>query len=301
MGTSKTSGGPGKNVPLVPSWVASDAPPPPTPPSPPLTAPDDGGGSPSSPSIPPDKQPEPPPEDQKPEPQKQPVSPARRFTVAKRAVGDFVKSGDERRLRKALGNYVRNGYGGSSTATQRMGKAASAASGLFDLLSRGQTTNDIAAGEAPALDLATLAGLPHNEIADRIADAVNPGDISLDDAGTREAIAEAISSVLGENEDADITSLPAELAEECYVRTLSISAFKILVADIGAAIWRAAHGNAPLANERLKDISDYLREVYRAQYVKMKALGTSISRNNSARIAREITALVMDTFESYLE
>lgn len=300
MGTSKTSGGPGKNVPLVPSWVAGDTPSPQAPPSPPLTAPDDGGGSPSPPPIPPDKKQEVPPEDQKPEPQKQPLAPPRRFTAAKRAIGDFVKSGDERRLRKALGNYVRNGYGGSSTASQRMNKAASAASGVYDILSRGQAS-ETEATEAPALDLATLAGLSHSEIAERIADAVNPGDVSLDDAGNREAIAEAISSVLSENEDADVTNLPAELAEECYVRTLSISAFNILVADIGTSIWRAAHGNAPLANERLKEISDYVREAYRAQYAKLKDRGTIINRSNSARIGREITALVMDIFESYLE
>ncbi|KAA0695646.1 hypothetical protein DTW90_21965 [Neorhizobium sp. P12A] len=299
MGTSKTSSGPGKNVPLVPSWVGSDTPPIETLPSPPLTGPDGDGGPLSSPAVPPDKKPEVAPEEQKPGPQ-QPMAPPRRFTAAKRAIGDFTKSGDERRLRKALGNYVRNGYGGSSTASQRMSKAASAASGVYDVLSRGQTTESDGA-EAPILDLSSLAGLSHSEVAERIAEAVNPGDVSLDDAGAREAIAEAISSVLSENEDADVTNLPTELAEECYVRTLSISIFNVLVADIGASVWRAAHGNAPLANERLKEISDYVREAYRAQYVKLKARGTNINRGNSGRIGREITALVMDIFESYLE
>jgi hypothetical protein len=305
MGTSKTSSGPGKNVPLVPSWVGDDTPSPPSAPSPPLTTPDGDGGpkSPSFPDGPKDKshkQPDIPPADQKPEPQKQPLAPARRFTAAKRAIGDFTKNGDRNRLQKALGNYVSNGYGGSSTAARRMGKAASAASGVYSILARPQT-GDPDGAEPSVVDLASLAGLSHSEIAERLADAVNPGDVSLDDAGTREAIAEAISSVLSENEDADVTNLPPELAEECFLRTLAISVFNVLVADIGASVARAAHGNAPLANDRLKEIRDYIREAYRTQYAKLKAAGTAITRAASNRIGRAINAQVMDIFESYLE
>ncbi len=180
-----------------------------------------------------------------------------------------------------------------------MSKSASAAAGVFDILSRGEGAA-VADGDPPALDLTTLAGLSHSEVAERIAEAVNPGDVSLDDAGVREAIAEAISSVLNENENADVTNLPPELAEECFVRTLSFSAFNILVADIGASVQRAAHGNAVLANDRLKEISDFVRETYQAQYAKVKAIGSKISRSTAAKIARDVTAQVMDIFESYL-
>ncbi|MBY5558102.1 hypothetical protein J0664_32595 (plasmid) [Rhizobium leguminosarum] len=300
MGTSKTSGGPGKNVRMVPNWVDDDTPPPSPPPSPPLTG-TDGGGSPQpSPSPSPDKKPEQAPPVQQPELQKPPLAPPRRFTAAKRAIGDFTKSGDHGRLRKALGNYVRNGYGGSSTAAQRMGKSASAASGVYNVLS-GNAITAADGSEAPVIDLRSLAGLSHSEVAERISEAINPGDVSLDDAGTREAVAEAVSSVLSENEDADVTDLRPELVEECYVRTLSISVFNILLADIGASVTKAAHGNGVLANDRLKEISDFVREAYRVQYDRMKGAGTNISRRNSDRIARDINAQVMDIFESYLE
>lgn len=300
MGTSKTSSGPGKNVPLVPNWVGPHAPTPPPFPSPPLTPPQDGG-SPSPSPAPPEKKPDEPPPNQEPEKQPQPVlAPARRFTSARRAIGNFAKTGDGRSLRNALGNYVKNGYGGSATTSRRMSKSASAAAGVFDILSRGDGTAG-AEGEAPALDVATLAGLSHSEVAERIAEAVNPGDVSLDDAGVREAVAEAISSVLNENDDADVTNLPPELAEQCFVRTLAFSAFGILVADIGASVQRAAHGNATLANDRLKEISDFVRETYQAQYAKVKAIGSKINRSTSAEIARDVTFQVMDIFESYLE
>ncbi len=308
MGTSKTSGGPGKNVPLVPNWVGPDAPASPTPLSPPLRSPGDKGPSSPSPAplrekpdgLPP-RIPNGPPPNQDPGQSPSPdVAPARRFTSARRAIGNFAKTGERASLRSALGNYVKKGYGGSSTTTRRMNKSTSAAAGVFDLLSRGDATSapDI---ETPSLDLGSLAGLSHSEVAERIAESIHPGDVSLDDAGIREAIAEAVSSVLNENDDADVTNLPPELAEECFVRTLSFSAFSIMVADIGASVQRAAHGNATLANDRLKEISDFVRETYQAQYAKVKATGSRISRSTAAKIARDVTAQVMDIFESYLQ
>jgi len=303
MGTSKTSSGPGKNVALVPNWVGPDAPTPPPPPTgPPLTGPGGGGPPPAAPvgEPPSPKKPEAKPDQVQEKPAPPDLAPARRFTSARRSIGNFAKTGDGRSLRNALGNYVKTGYGGSSTAARRMNKSSSAASGVFDILSRG---DGVAAGDAdaPALDVATLAGLSHSEVAERIAEAVNPGNVSLDDAGVREAVAEAVSSVLSENENADVTNLAPELAEECFIRTLAYSSFNILVADIGASVQRAAHGNAILANDRLKEISDFVRETYKAQYSKLKATGSKISKSTSARIARDVTAQVMDIFESYLE
>lgn len=295
MGTSKTSTGPGKNVPLVPNWVSPDSPPPPPrepPPPPPVE------GTPSPPKRPPEKKPDKPLEEKPEQPPVPQHAPARRFTSARRAIGNFTKTGDTGSLRTALGNYVRSGYGGSDTAARRMGRSTSAAGGVFDILSRDGTA---ATGEPPPLDVGTLAGLPTDEIAERIAEAVNPADVSLDDAGVREAVAEAVSSVLSEHETADVTALPTELIEECYVRTLSISTFNILIADIGASLQRAAHGNAGLANDRLKEISDWVREEYSAQYTKFKGAGGQITRQTATSIARDITAQVMDIFESYLE
>ncbi|AVA23692.1 hypothetical protein [Rhizobium sp. NXC24] len=295
MGTSKTSNGPGKNVPLVPNWVNPDSPPPP--PREPLSPPP-LDGTPSPPKRPPEKKPDKPQEEKPDQPPAPQLAPARRFTSARRAIGNFTKTGDTGNLRSALGNYVRSGYGGANTATQRMGRSTSAAGGVFDILSPDGTA---VAGEPRTLDLGALAGLSTDEIAERIADAVNPADVSLDDAGVREAVAEAVSSVLSEHESADITALPTELVEECYIRTLSISTFNILIADIGASLQRAAHGNAGLANDRLKEISDWVREEYSAQYTKFKSSGGQLTKRTATSIARDITAQVMDIFESYLE
>lgn len=302
MGTSKTSSGPGNNVPLVPNWLEPDGKPslPPGPTPLPLPNQPSSPGAPSPP--PPDSQPLPQPSPQPtPPPPPPPLAPARRFTAARRAIGSYARNGGEGNLRKALGNYVRNGYGGGGTASRRMQKGTTAAGGVYDILSRGQRDGDGQQTDRPLLDVQSLAGLSHREVAERIAEAVNPGNVSLDDAAVREAIADAVSSVLDENQDADITNLPAELSEECYLRTLSNTAFNVIIADIGASLQRGAGNNAQLHNDRLKEVKDYVREAYRSQMAKLKSGGQTLTNATSTAIGRNVTAMVMDVFESYLE
>lgn len=306
MGTSKTSSGPGKNVPLVPSWLEPDGKP--SPPMGPNSLPPPN--QPSSPGTPGAPTPAPPGGQPQPQPSPQPwrpalppppLAPARRFTATRRAIGSYAKSGGDGNLRKALGNYVKNGYGGGGTASRRMQKGPAAAGGVYNILSGGQGDGDGQRTDRPLLDVQSLAGLSHREVAERIAEAVNPGNVSLDDAAVREAIADAVSSVLDENQDADITNLPAELSEECYLRTLSNTAFNVIIADIGASLQRGAGNNAQIHNDRLKEVKDYVREVYRSQMAKLKSGGQTLTNATSTAIARNVTAMVMDVFESYIE
>ncbi len=229
------------------------------------------------------------------------MAPARRFSAARRAIGSYAKGGGDSSLRKALGNYVKNGYGGGGTASRRMQKGSAAASGVYNILSRDQGDGDGQRTDRLLLDVRSLAGLSHREVAERIAEAVNPGNVSLDDAAVREAIADAVSSVLDENQDADITNLSRELSEECYLRTLSNTAFNVIIADIGASLQRGAGNNAQLHNDRLKEVKDYVREAYRSQMTKLKSSGQTLTNATSTAIGRSVTALVMDVFESYLE
>ncbi|ETD86376.1 hypothetical protein [Rhodobacter capsulatus] len=182
-----------------------------------------------------------------------------------------------------------------------MQKGPAAAGGVYNILSLGHDNGDGQRTDRPLLDVRSLAGLSHREVAERIAEAVNPGNVSLDDAAVRESIVDAVSSVLDENQDADITNLPAELSEECYLRTLSNTAFNVIIADIGASLQRGASNNAQLHNDRLKEVKDYVREAYRSQMAKLKSGGQTLTNATSTAIARSVTAMVMDIFESYLE
>src|SRR5262245_38180669 len=66
-----------------------------------------------------------------------PISPAGRFTGARRSLGGFARSGDGNSLRRGIGNYVRTGYQGASGATRRFGGTAQTANALFGALGGG--------------------------------------------------------------------------------------------------------------------------------------------------------------------
>ena len=120
MGTSQSSGGPGSGVPMVPAWV-----------------PDSPVGEPSAPE---NAIPEGAPEDANapegaPPPSAPPaaplqIAPPARFLGTRRALGDYARTGDSDDMRRGLGHYVRTDYGGSATATRRMGGTASTAGAL---------------------------------------------------------------------------------------------------------------------------------------------------------------------------
>jgi hypothetical protein len=134
MGTSSSSkGSPGK-VPMVPPWV---------PPLPPLPPNDEGAPPPEILSA------APPPAANTAVPAPAlpatpiPIAPARRFVSARRSAAGFAASGSAGDLKRSLGHYVRKGYGGAKTATQRFGGTANNAGALYSILSPGR------AGTAP--------------------------------------------------------------------------------------------------------------------------------------------------------
>src|SRR4051794_19973871 len=124
MGTSQSSKGPVGGVPMVPPWVD---------PAPPDAAAGDGmpestGSEDVSQSVPsgPDS-------DEKaatPTPGPPPMAPAARFRGARLSLGSFARSGDSSEMRRGIGRYVRNGYGGGGTATRRFGSTTNTAGKL---------------------------------------------------------------------------------------------------------------------------------------------------------------------------
>ena len=127
MGTSQSSNGSPPGVPMVPPWVP-DLPLP----GPVLGSADAGEGG------PPDGTPEqgapltPAPGTEARQPI--PIAPARRFLGANRNIGDYSRTGDGTTMRRGLGQYVKKGYGGSATATRRMGGTAQTAQALYTAL-----------------------------------------------------------------------------------------------------------------------------------------------------------------------
>jgi hypothetical protein len=281
MGTSKSSSGPGKDVPLVPSWV------PPLPPDLPPDAPPDG--PPDDDGSPEDGQP---PEEAPPEP----TAPAGRFGAARRALGEFAATGDRAALQRGLGHYVGKGLGGAPTATRRLAGTARTAGALYNVL------QGMAAGQTPdaQLDPAALRGLPPKAIADRIIDAIRRTDGTQDTEATRQALAHAQSDLLEVFPDADLTDLTTAQIELWVERFLGHDICNQLQLNIGQAILSKAP-SPDVGVRRFADVRDYVMAVIEANARGMKDRGQRWTTATSARFAARVIRETMDVFEGYCQ
>ena len=290
MGTSKSSSGPGKGVNLVPEWL--DVPPGAPPVLPPQTAP-------ANPTTPPNGAPPP-------IPPTLPLAPAapgtsipRRFNDARRAFGDFIRSGDRRRLQSGLGHYVGKGYRGSRAASARMGQAATSAGRAYDVLTG--VASGTATPERLGFNPAALAGGPLDDIIDALVDAICRNDTTLDDNAGRIAVNEALSEVLDENPGLDPLLMSAEYAEEVWLRTLSYHVFDDIMHDLGGRLQAAAAGDHVLFNDRCFEIKGFIRESYRDQLGRLAAAGQRLASATIMQMGRQLNAMVFDVYGGWLE
>lgn len=247
MGTSQSKPSAKPGSPLVPSWAEQD---PPT----------DGGPAPTPPN--------------------QPVLEPRRNVGVRRALRDFMKSGDRRSAQKALGRFSRTSMGGGSAAAQRLGRAAGAGGAAFAAL------NAAANGRAPtdgAIDLRTLAGRSITEAIGEIVDAFCPPGI-LDEDAIRASMGEALAEALAGLDKFDpqkIDDYAALVAARSFVTEL---VFNAVMAEQG----QVASDTSPIvAVDRENQIREIVRELTDVQ-------ATPLLQQRAMVSAADIEGLVKD-------
>jgi hypothetical protein len=299
MGTSTSSRGPGKDVPLVPEWVpavpAQPAPPQPSPPPPPIP----GMPGQSSHPAPPAPAPAPPasaPPISPPLPPAVPKAPPRRFQQARTNLGRFARSGSQDDLRRGLGHYSRSGLGGSSTAARRMGGTAQRAGGLYGVLDALRTATPIPQGVA--LDPAQLAGKSQSEIADIIAGALAPVDGTQDGEAARDSVSRSLSELLAADPAADLTNLNAVQIDSVVEGYIVHDLAHRIELDVGKAVLDKADSYSE-GVERLQEMKSYVRqEVARA--FRAQRAAQPMSRQNAAVMSDAILRGTFEIFESYI-
>ncbi|WP_370111786.1 Qat anti-phage system associated protein QatB [Bradyrhizobium yuanmingense] len=269
---------------MVPPWTPAapqDPVPPPLPPGEPA-APRDGLPPVPAPPAPPAA---PPPAIQPPR-----LAPEKRFAGARTNLGNFARSGDGRDLRRGLGHYVRNGYGGSNTATQRFGGTAQTAGSL------GHALYSTASGAADApVDRTALAGRSTEEIATAIIEAVRPVDGTQDAEAERASIHDAMSALLTRFPEADLLNL-SDLEREFVIENFTaIDVARRFELDVGKHLLERA-ATATVAMARLKQMRAYIAEIVAASFRKLKTEGRILT---SGRVARVVQAALRDTFEVF--
>lgn len=266
MGTSTSSRGPGKDVPLVPEWVPAAPGQPPQPPQPPQA------------------------------PIPVPKAPARRFQQSRTNLGRFARSGSKDDLRRGLGHYSRGGLGGSATATQRMGGTARRAGGLYGVLDA--LRSGTALPPDVGLDTTQLAGKTQTEIADLIASALAPVDGTQDGEAARDSVSRALSELLETDPSADLTNLSPVQIEGVVEGYIAHDLAHRIELDVGKAILDKA-ANYAEGVERLQEMKAYVRQEVARAFRARQSTGP-MTRQNAAALSNSILRDTFDIFESYL-
>ena len=190
MGTSSSSSGPGGGVPFDPPWLTSVA--------------SEIGSPLEQISGEPAQQEQNP---QQTEPAAQPVepAPARRFSNARRYLGEYANSGDRGSLKKALGSYSRKGMGGASKVASRMRASTSAGAGLFNFLQGVRDSADTKVRDW--VNQLTSKNLSAYEVADEIIEQVISTGGSLEEESCRDSMAQAMSDFLTIDPDVDLLNM----------------------------------------------------------------------------------------------
>lgn len=286
MGTSQSSKGPGSGVPMVPSWV--DDPPAEAPngddPSPEDADNGDEGGD-EEEGQPPSRPPS-------------PIAPERRWLGVRRSLGDYGKTGDRSAMQRGFGRYVRDGYGGTRTASRRLAGTASTAGALGSAL-------DVLSGARPpepgsAIDPTLLGGRSVDEIMDAVVEAVRPVDGTQDAEASRAAIKDALSEMLTRFPDADLMGLTAEQREFAIERFAAHDVFRRFDLDVGQSI-RDNAPNATTGLARLRQARDYVKETVSAAFRALRDAGKRLTSGRISAVVREALQETLDVFEGYAE
>lgn len=285
MGTSQSSKGPPSNVPMVPPWVP-DIPLPATLPNviPHEGTPDTGVEQNQTPQIEP-RQPI-------------PIAPAGRFRNTRRSLGKFARYGDRGSMRNGVGSYVKNGYGGSRTATRRFGGTTQTANALYSALAVG--TDNIRTAPGRQLDPVLMAGRSVDDVMDAVVEAVRPVDGTQDTEAGRAAIKDALAEALTRFPEADLLNLEdlqREFVIESYV---AADVFRRFDLDLGKTIVDKSP-SAIAGLGRLKEIREYIRETIAASFRKLRNDGQQMVAGHIAEIVKDALYETFRVFEEYAE
>jgi len=265
MGTSGSSDGPGPGVPFDPPWLDD------------IETPQAGGGQP--PAEPPAKPPE--------------VAPPRRFANARRALGDFARTGSKDAFRRAVGHYSRTGMGGARSAANRMRTSARSGASAINFLQAARDKTDPVINEW--VDSLTARNASAQEIADEIVRHTTPAGGSQDEAALQQSMAQAMQDLLIRDPDIDLLNLDDNSIWALIESFLGYEAFYRLSLDIGQVFEDTALSPRDCVT-RLKEMRDYLKAELSLQ---VEALRGDTSHTTSGQLQSVLQRALENTFNVY--
>lgn len=275
MGTSNSYGGPGRNTPLVPSWLGGA----------PETIPSDENSDKENQPNKPDKTPISP-VDTVHSPNSLPPPSPDRYRQPRINFNRFAKSGSKSGgfLGRAISSYVSKSSGGPRTAAKKMGSSQRTTAGLVDFLNTVRTQGAEVA--LTSYNLGNLVGQSIEDIFLGLMDYICPAGGNVDEGIARNAFIETIADLAVEGV-MDLNGLTEEqlrLIVEIYA-THAIEAR--LCNDIGTKIC-IAPDNIALVERAQEQLHDFIRRGVADALNTMQSNFTNLTATDTAKFVDEI-------------
>ena len=224
-----------------------------------------------------------------------PVAAPARFRDARTSIGRYAHSGSAEHMRRALGHYVRSGYGGGTTMARRLSGTSRTAARLGAVLQPG-TRPDLAA----ARDAAIAGGKNAQSVLDAIVEAIRPVDGTQDAESSRRAVRDALSDVLERYPEADLLDLNDAQRRFVVERFVGLDIFNRFCLDLGQKLDDHA-SSASVAAARFAEVREYIAATVTAEFDKLWASGVTPASPDLARVTQGALRETFRVFEEYLQ
>ncbi|MFI3277053.1 hypothetical protein [Vibrio sp.] len=214
-----------------------------------------------------------------------------RLTGARRAFGDYAKSGsDSSNLRGSLKKYSRSSGGGSGVS-RRLASGITAGSGLL-----GMMQGDSVKYNDRTLSLSELNGLTTDQAIDRISDHLTPDN--GDAESVRLAIDFALAEVLPDEEKFDESMFTDDVVTEAISCYLTDLIFQDVVDGMGKAWFHAEHASKHHKME--EELRDLIKVITQSKVEKITSdNGGHLSQANITKIQIDAISQTVDEWESF--
>lgn len=221
-----------------------------------------------------------------------PEKPDKRFQAFRRSFGRFLKNGDAKDLRRALGHYARTSTGGSAIGPRRFGSVYGAGGDFYEALS--SLGGDGTSAASIGLSKSALRGQPLDVVCQRISQAMAPANADAD--RVRRAIDEAMLEVLG-GAPFDPDALDSEVINRILCEYLAQTIFQEIVDEVGGS-WASAPDEARTP-EAEGELLELIRVVVDDQFSRRLAQSNNLNRVAVKQLMREAVTAVWQTWEGY--
>lgn len=219
------------------------------------------------------------------------IPPSKRLTGARRAFGEYAKSGGTKsNLRSSLKKYSRSSGAGSGIS-RRLASGITAGSGLLGIMH-----GDSVRVNDRTLSLSDLNGLSTDQAIDRISEHLTPENGDAD--SVRLALDFALAEVLPEEDTFDESMFTDEVMQEAISCYLTDLIFQDVVNSMGKAWFHAEH---PSTHHRMEEeLRDLIKVITESKVEKVtRDNGGDISQENITKIQIDAISQTVDEWEAF--